>query len=41
MATIKAGYRITVDSYENDGDCEFTKSIDGLSELEALSLIHI
>ena len=35
MATIKAGYRITVDSYENDGDSSNTNSIDGLSELEA------
>lgn len=35
MSIIKAGYRITVDSYENDGDCEITNSVDGLSELEA------
>ena len=32
---IPAGYRITVDSWENDGDNSRTKTIEGLSEQDA------
>lgn len=35
MSAIKAGYRITVTSWENDADNYNTKSCDGLSEDQA------
>lgn len=35
MATIKAGYRITVTSWENDGDYPNTVIMDGLDEATA------
>ena len=35
MSTIKAGYRITVTSWENDADNYNTQTVDGLSESDA------
>ncbi len=38
---IKAGYRLTVTSWENDGDNYNTKSQDGLTKEESVFLVEL
>lgn len=39
MSTIKAGYRITVESWENDADNYRTLSIDGIKDKEYVAFL--
>lgn len=41
MTTIQAGYRLTVISWENDGDNYNTKSIDGLTHEHCSLLVDL
>lgn len=41
MSTIKKGYRLTVESWENDGDNDNTVILDGLEESKVKFLVEI
>lgn len=36
---IKQGYMVQITSWENDGDCYNTKTFDGLSQMQTISLV--